>query len=46
MNKNQPIQPVAVMPVINRLGDIWKELQEVVIVQIFENLKSLLNVIN
>ena len=41
-NKNQPIQPASVMPVIKRLGDLWQQPQEVVIAQIFENLKKLL----
>jgi len=46
MNGNQPIQPASVMPVINKLGNIWKESQDVVTGQIFENLKSLLKTIN
>lgn len=46
INKNQPIQPVAIMPVINRLSDIWKEPQEIVIAQIFENLKNILKAVN
>lgn len=46
MNGNQPIQPGSVMPVINKLGSIWKESHNVVTEQIFENLKSLLKTIN
>ncbi len=45
-NKNQPIQPASVMPVIKRLGDLWQQPQEVVIAQIFENLKKLLISVN
>lgn len=46
MSGNQPIQPASVMPVINKLSNIWKEPQELVIAQIFENLKNLLKIIN
>ena len=45
-HKNQPIQPASVMPVIKRLGDLWQQPQEVVIAQIFENLKKLLISVN
>ncbi|MCU4314439.1 Qat anti-phage system TatD family nuclease QatD [Acinetobacter bereziniae] len=45
-NKNQPIQPASVMPVIKRLGDLWQQPQEIVIAQIFENLKKLLISVN
>ncbi|RSR45869.1 TatD family deoxyribonuclease, partial [Acinetobacter baumannii] len=46
ISKSRPIQPAEVMPVIIRLSEIWKEPQEVVIAQIFENLKNLLQTIN
>ena len=46
LSGNEPIQPASVMPVINKLSDIWKEPQEIVTAQIFENLKSLLKIIN
>lgn len=45
-SKNSPIQPAEVMPVIIRLSEIWKEPQEIVIAQIFENLKNLLKTVN
>lgn len=46
MNGSKPLQPASVVPVINKLSDIWGEPQDVVTAQIFENLKSLLKTIN
>ena len=45
MNGSKPLQPASVMPVINKLGDIWNEPQEVVAARIFENLKRLLLIV-
>lgn len=45
-NKNQPIQPASVMPVIKRLSALWQQPQEIVIAQIYENLKKLLILVN
>lgn len=46
MNGYKPLQPASVMPVINKLSDIWGEPKENVQHQIFENLRRLLNVVN
>lgn len=45
-NKNQPVKPADVMPVIKKLGELWKVPNDIVAEIIFENLRSILKFVS